>query len=274
MNVLGIGKIGCDVADKFSAHEQYGVYKIGSNVEPGEASFCLKQGSDPEKYDEKPINPNFNINIDSELDVFVSGEDIISAATLRILENYKDCVIRIFYIKPNYRFLSETQKLLDKTIYNVLQEYTRSKKFDSMYILDYDAISKVIGKAPITQVQSKICDTICSTVHMINFLDNTAPIMSNYQEAPATYCLNTIGVLDIKKNDETIFHQLDNVREKRYYYCINEKQLNTDGDLFGLINSQMESKIEENTSIMFGVYSTKYESNYCYVVYKSPYIQK
>ncbi len=74
--------------------------------------------------------------------------------------------------------------------------------------------------------------------------------------------------------EENKLFLLDNVREKRYYYCINDNKLNTDGELFDTINKQIDSKIEENCSIMFGVYSSNYDVNYCYVVYKSPYIQK
>jgi hypothetical protein len=272
MNILGIGKTGCLVADKFSAYPQYEVYKIGTQIETNSNCYRIGEYTNPEHYDNTPINPNFSI--DGDLDVILGGDDLSIACTLRVLENYKDCSIRIFYIKPNYKFLSDTQKTVDKIVYNVLQEYTRSNRFQSMYIFEYENIIKTIGKVPLTQVQSKIGETICSTIHMVNFLDHNEPVMSNYQETPVTYCINSIGIMDFDNAEEKKFYELDNVREKRYYYCINEKQLDTDGDLFDLINKQIDSKIEENTSIMYGVYPTQFEQNYCYVVYKSPYIQK
>jgi hypothetical protein len=272
MNILGIGKIGSAIADQFSEYQQYEIYKVSSNVKTNDKCFYLPEYSDPEQYDNNPINPNFDI--DSQLDVIISGEDIMSSAILRILENYQSCSIRVFYIKPSHKFLSEVQKLTDKVVYNVLQEYTRSKKLDSMFIIEYDSIVKMIGKVPITQVQKKIYNFVSSTLHMINFLDNNEPIMSNFQETPATYCINTIGIMDFSGAVENKLFLLDNAREKRYYYCINEKQLNTDGELFDKINSQIDSKIEENTSIMFGIYPIKYDENYCYVIYKSPHIQK
>ncbi len=274
MNILGIGKTGCLIADKFSSYPQYEVYKIGINIETtsNSSNFSLAEYSSPEDYDRNALNPNFCIN--GDLDVIICGDDLAIASTLRILENYKDCTIRIFYVKPNYKFLSETQKLTDKVVYNVLQEYTRSKRFDSMYVFEYDAIIKMIGKVPLTQIQSKFSETICSTIHMINFLDHNEPVMSNYQETPPTYCLNTIGIMNFDDGEENRLFSIDNIREKRYYYCINEKQLDTDGELFDLINKQIDSKIEENTNIMYGVYPTQFDQNYCYVVYKSPYIQK
>jgi hypothetical protein len=272
MNILGIGKIGCSIADKFSAYPQYEVYKIATNIETTSNSFSIEGHTNPEQYDKNPINPNFNII--GDLDVFLVADDVSIASTLRVIENYKQCKIRIFYIKPNYNFLSEIQKLTDKVVYNVLQEYTRSNKFDSMYIIDYDTVIQTMGKVPLTQVQTKFSETVCSTIHMINFLNHNEPVMSNYQQTPVTYCLNSIGIMNFDNAQENKLFCLDNVREKRYYYCINEQQLNTDGELFNLITNQINSKIEENVNVMYGVYPTQFQQNYCYVVYKSPYIQK
>jgi len=272
MNILGIGKIGSAIAEKFKSYPQYKVFKIYSDAIKASNEYLLEDKQNPEDYESSPIITNFKI--ESELDVFICGEELACAATLNILQQFKDCIIRIFYIKPNSKFLSETQKLTDKIVYNVLQEYTRSKRFDSMYVFEYDQLLKTIGKVPITQVKDKLYFTISSTIHMINFLDNNEPVMSNFQDMPVTYCINTIGLMDFAKGEESKFFPLDNVREKRYYYCINENQLNNDGELFDLISNQIDTKLEDNTTTMFGVYPTKYDTNYCYVVYKSPYIQK
>lgn len=272
MNILGIGKIGSAIAEKFEIYPQYSVFKIAPNLKNDKNNFCLNEIANPEKYEDLDINPNFDIA--SQLDVIMCGEDLMCAATLKILQNYKNCTIRIYYVKPSTKFLSEVQKLTDKVVYNVLQEYTRSKRFDSMYIFEQDMLSKTIGKAPLTQVKDKTYSYISYTIHMINFFDNAEPIMSNYQETPVTYCINTIGIMDFATGQENKLFSLDDIREKRYYYCINEEQLNSDNELFDLINGQIDSKIEENCSIMFGVYPSSHKVNYCYVIYKSPYIQK
>lgn len=272
MNILGLGKTGCAIAEKFSKYPQYSIFKVNINIETTGNNYCIKEFSNPEQYDEQSIKLNFYL--EEQVDVILSGEDTTVASALRILENYKNHKIRIFYIKPNYKFLSETQKLVDKVVYNVLQEYTRSKRFDCMYILDYHSIIKMMGKVPLTQVQSKFSETVCSIVHMINFIEHNEPVMSNYQETPVTYCIKSIGIMDFKSGEENKLFSLDDIREKRYYYCINEKQLDSDDELFDLINTQINSKIEENCNIMFGVYASSYDVNLCYVVYKSPYIQK
>ncbi len=175
MNILGIGKIGSAIAEKFNSYPQYSVFKISPDVKTDKSNYFLEDLSDPEQYDNQIINPNFKI--ETELDVIMCGEDLMCASSLRILENYKDCTIRIFYIKPQQKFLSETQRMTDKVVYNVLQEYTRSKRFDSMFIFEYDILVKTIGKVPLTQVKDKLHTHICSNIHMINFLDNNEPVI-------------------------------------------------------------------------------------------------
>jgi hypothetical protein len=73
---------------------------------------------------------------------------------------------------------------------------------------------------------------------------------------------------------ENMFFNLDECREKRYYYSIDEKQLETDGDLFDALSNQMESKSEEFVKNSFGVYSNSFGKNYCYLIKKSPHIQR
>ena len=81
-------------------------------------------------------------------------------------------------------------------------------------------------------------------------------------------------MMDIKSGDESLFYNLDEVRDKRYYYYMNDEQLKTDGELFDKITQQAENKIEELAKTMFGVYSSQYKDNVCYVIHSSPHIQK
>ena len=166
------------------------------------------------------------------------------------------------------------QKTTDRIVYNVLQEYTRSKRFDSMYIITYEDVVKMVGKIPIVGYYDKLNTVIADTIHMINFLDHNDPVLGNELESLPTYCINTIGIMDVDNGNESLFFDLDECREKRYYYCINDKQLQTDGDLFDKITNQMEDKTEEFVKNSFGVYSTSFDKNYCYIVKKSPHIQR
>jgi len=263
MNILSLGKAAHNIADKFSKYPQYKIHKI-----------VVEEQDHPEKYDEKTNHTPIDVGDDTEIDFFISGDEIVCAASLRVLEQYKDCNIKIYYIKPNQKFLTDLQKTTDRIVYNVLQEYTRSKRFDSMYIITYEDVVKMVGKIPIVGYYDKLNTVIADTIHMINFLDHNDPVLGNELESLPTYCINTIGIMDVDNGNESLFFDLDKCREKRYYYCIKDKQLQTDGDLFDKITNQMEDKTEEFVKNSFGVYSTSFDKNYCYIVKKSPHIQR
>lgn len=263
MNIFSLGKAAHNIADKFSKYPQYKTHKI-----------IVEEQDHPEKYEEKTNHTPIDVDDDIEIDFFISGDEIICAASLKILEQYKDCNIKIYYIKPNQKFLTDLQKTTDRIVYNVLQEYTRSKRFDSMYIITYEDVVRMVGKIPIIGYYDKLNTVIADTIHMINFLDHNDPVLGNELESLPTYCINTIGIMDVDSGNESLFFDLDECREKRYYYCINDKQLQTDGDLFDKITNQMEDKTKEFVKNSFGVYSTSFDKNYCYIVKKSPHIQR
>ena len=263
MNIFSLGKAAHNIADKFSKYPQYKTHKI-----------IVEEQDHPEKYEEKTNHTPIDVGDDIEIDFFISGDEIICAASLKILEQYKDCNIKIYYIKPNQKFLTDLQKTTDRIVYNVLQEYTRSKRFDSMYIITYEDVVRMVGKIPIIGYYDKLNTVIADTIHMINFLDHNNPVLGNELESLPTYCINTIGIMDVDNGNESLFFNLDECREKRYYYCINDKQLQTDGDLFDKITNQMEDKTKEFVKNSFGVYSTSFDKNYCYIVKKSPHIQR
>jgi hypothetical protein len=134
-------------------------------------------------------------------------------------------------------------------------------------------VAKMVGKIPIVGYYDKLNTVIADTFHMLNYLDHIEGAMDTFSDMPITYCLKTIGLIDMKSGTESLFYDLDEVRDKRYYYSINEQQLNNDGDLFDSINEQIEKKITDLAKVMFGVYSSQYKDNYCYVVHSSPNIQ-
>jgi hypothetical protein len=268
MNIIALGKTACNLVEKFKKYPQYKVYKI--SIEEGN----VKEENHPEQYDQRSDYPVFDVSDDdNDVDFFVSGDEIICAASLRVLEHYKNKTIRIFYLKPNIKYLSDLQKTTNKIVYNVLQEYTRSNKFDSMYIFEYENVIKMLGKIPIIGYYDKLNTAIVDTIHMINFFDHNEPVLGKESETYKSYCICTIGIMDFDSGIESNFYALDNVRENRYYYSIKEAQLQTDGDLWDKINTQLDKKATELEKTTFSIYSNSFEYNTCYIVKKSPYIQ-
>jgi len=265
MNIIGLGKTGCVIAEKFSKYPQYKVFKL--SIEEGN----IEEQTTPEEYESKTSHAPFTL--DGPIDFILSGDEIVIASSLKILEGYKNHEIRIIYIRPSQRFTTGSQRATDKIVFNILQEYTRSNKFVSFYVISYEMVAKMVGKIPIVGYYDKLNTVIADTIHMLNYLDHIEGSMDTFMDMPTTYCMKTIGLMDIDTGVENLFYDLDEVRDKRYYYSINEEQLNNDGDLFDSINQQVEESITDLTKAMFGVYPSQYKENYCYVVYSSPHIQ-
>ena len=83
----------------------------------------------------------------------------------------------------------------------------------------------------------------------------------------------TIGLVNFNSGEQNLFFPLDSIREKVYYYAINEKKLKESSD----IRKKIISQIKENsldTKVSYGIYSTQYEEDYVYYVAYSSTIQQ
>ena len=59
MNIIGLGKVGCNIADHFGNYPQYNIYKIDRNIE-GKRCYSLPDLQEPEEYEEfNPKTGNF-----------------------------------------------------------------------------------------------------------------------------------------------------------------------------------------------------------------------
>lgn len=263
MNIVGIGNTGCNIAQKFELYKQFNVYKINYNTIP--------EYKTPEEYESKYQNINFDI--EDEMTVILSGEEPINGILLRFLEQYKHLEIKVVYIKPDFKFLTNTQKAMEKVVYNVLQEYTRSAKIKFMSIADLKMVSEIVGKVPLKERQDKIYSMFATSYYMKNMFENIESAYEKIIETPPTYCITSLGMMDFDSGEETLFYPIDEVREKVYYYYINKETLNDDTELFDKIEQQISNKFSENITISFAIYESPHEESVVYIEHKSPYIQ-
>ena len=56
MNIIGLGKAGCAIADRFSEYSQYNIFKIDVDI-TGDSCYSLKRQQGPEEYEQNA--PNF-----------------------------------------------------------------------------------------------------------------------------------------------------------------------------------------------------------------------
>ena len=91
--IIGLGKAGCAIADKFAEYPQYKIFKIDSEGLDPKRKNChlLKKQDSPEKYEKatRTMKTFFSKTTDDILFV-LSGSGIISGASLQVLKNLKD----------------------------------------------------------------------------------------------------------------------------------------------------------------------------------------
>ena len=271
--VIGLGKAGCAIADKFSQYPQYRIFKIDiENIaENKKNEKLLKKKASPEQYETSvpSMKTFFKPSTDDVLFV-LSGSGAISGTSLRILEQLSKMkkTINVLYIKPDVEFLGASNKAQERLVRNVLQEYARSGKLARLYMVDNKLVESVIGEVPVFGYYDKLNDLIASTLHMVNLYNHQSPVHSTSFEPSEIARVSTFGVVDSESGEEKLFFLLDTPSEKCYYYAINQKTLETDGTLMKKIinNINNNTKDEDNVKTAFRIHSTSYEQDYAYIV--------
>ena len=275
MNIIGLGKAGCNIADGFAQYGQYSIYKIDVGLE-GPQCLNIKEQSGPEEYEAKaPSMKTFFKNIKGDTTLVIGGSGAISAMCLRVMEQIKtSCNISVLYIQPDTQLLSEEKKMHEKVTYNVLQEYARSGQINDICLVNNPQLENILDNVPIMGYYNKLNELIVSTIHMTNVYKNTDPVMGALSGPGKTKRIYTVGIFDIENNEEKLFFPLDTVRERGYIYSISKDRLQTESGLHKQITSQMKEKIsDENVNVSFGVFPTEYNADYGYVLCYSPNIQ-
>ena len=267
--IIGLGKAGCAIADKFAQYPQYKILKIDSEgLDSKNKNNCVltKQNS-PEEYENviRSMKSFFNKTTDDVLFV-LSGSGMISGASLQILKHLRDKKINILYIKPDLEFLGHTNIMQERVVRNVLQEYARSGLFSRIFLVDNKKVEEVLGEVPIIGYYDKLNDLIVSTFHMINVYNHQEAIHATPFDTADTTRISTLGILNVDEGEEKLFFSLDNIREKCYYYAINSKVLETDGKLLRTLTDNINKNIGKDVRAGFQVYSTSYDQNYGYLV--------
>ena len=270
MIVLGLGKAGCNIAKAFSKFPQYKTYGIDTTKD---ADITIKKRNDHEGYDANFPDLKRKLNFkNEEALVIVSGVGV-----LRLMEQIKDNSLKVVYIQPDLSLMSETQKIQERIVRSVLQEYARSGAIERIYLIDNLSIERSIGDVSIVGYYDTLNQAIVNTIHMINVFENSDPVIGNSITPNHIARIATVGVVIMGDEEveekENWFYGLTSPRDVVYYYGIGSEDLKNDGTLFRKINRFVKSKIEEGLNVSYGVFETSYEQKYCYCIKHSSVIQ-
>jgi len=272
--IIGLGNAGCNIADKFAQFPQYLTYKLDVGLKRTKTTFPMKEHQKFEDYEEKlPSLKTFFKDADGEILFVVAGGGKVSSASLQILQYLKKCPLNILYIKPELSLLNDSQAKLDRLVYNVLQEYTRSGVFKRMYIISNEEVENIIGGISIKKYHEKINEMIVSTLHMINVYKNNESLTNTFCELPVGARLTTVGMSDLEKNEDGMFFSLDKVSDIVYYYAYNKDKLETDFELMSKIKKAVSNKKQEGVRVTYGIFETDYNQDYIYCINHSSVIQ-
>jgi len=273
--IIGLGGVGCRVADQFKVYPQYQIYKIDSKSSEEKNFFQIPKFSSPEEYESNNLSlPSFIKKIKGEILFVVSGASIASGVSLVLLESLKkNCSINILYIRPEIELLSETKFLQEKVVFNVLQQYTRSNVFNRMYLVSNEDLSNFVEDASVFDYYFRINETIVSAFHMINVYDHIESVSDTFSSPSPTAKISTFGILNVDDGKQKLFFSLDFPREARYYYGIPEERLKSEKGLRKKIIDQVKKKASKDTKVSYGIYSTEYDYNCGYVLSHSTKIQ-
>jgi len=289
--VIGLGQAGCNIADEFAKHDQYKIYKIDASDNTTQedwswASYGVEGGTDkhekngvckfprlssPEEYEEKcPNMNNFFRDVKGELLFVIGGAGDISGASLRILEHLKHCDINILYIRPEIELLPLEKREHEWATFNILQEYARSGLFKRLYIVSNPEVEQHLGEIPVIGYYERLNKMIVSTLHMINVYNHNDPVTTNFSTPKDINRISTIGIANNEDGEKKLFYLLDNIEEMRYYYAINKKKLETDGDILKKVREQIKNEVPTG----YGIFATKYEQDYVYIIAHTSEIQR
>ena len=277
MNVIGLGKAGCNIADTFAKYPQYNIYKIDVGLK-GDNCFSVKKQKGPEEYEKNsPSFKAFFKSLKGESLFVVGGSGDISAMSLRIMEQIKEkSKIDVLYVKPDTFMLNQTETMHEKVTYNVLQHYARSAAINAMMIVSNPQLESILGEVPIIGYYDKLNELLVSTIHMINVFKNSEPVMGGLTSVgeDSTKRIYTVGIFDIEKSEEKLFFPLDTARNKGYIYSIRKEKLQTENDLRKVIRDQMKEKSQDKeVKVSFGIFPSDYDADYGYILSYSPNIQ-
>ena len=272
MNIVGLGRAGCQIAKNFKNYEQYKVFCIDIENRAYPTFLPVEAQNSHEDYEKKYKKLNLS-KCKGETTLVLSGAGKISGCVLRLLEQLKKSSIKIIYIKPDEAAMSEITRTRDKIVLGVLQEYTRSNVLEKIYIVSNKNVESIVGDVTIKNYWDEINNVVSSTYHMINVFEKTEPLLANHSTTKETVKIGTFGVVNFKTGKEKVFYDLKFPRTRNYFYGINKETMDNK-KILNKVRNFVDSKKEDKLEVGFSIYPTDYDDNYIYSTHYASCIQE
>ena len=274
INIIGLGEMGCDLADEFAKHKTYEIYKIGIGLPKNKRSRGLKKEKTPEKYEENcPPMKHFFKELKGRSIFIVNGGEQTALASLRILEHTRPWATTVVYIQPDMSALNDETKRSERVVFNVLQEYARSGAISKILLFNIPKVEEAMGDVPIIGYKETLYQYITSSLNLINYFEHSEPVLSVDSESVDWSRIMTISMISLDEAREKKFFELEDVKERMYYCGINENELRNDNKLLTKLKDLIDSQREGQQRTSYRVYSTTYDEPHVFCIQSSAVIQ-
>ena len=274
MDIIGLGGTGCRMAKMFEEYPQYNIHYVDVDL-VGDSSYSLLRSSTMEAAEQNtPAFLNLVEKIENEVIFICAGGGITSGSVLAMLEQIKHKEVTVVYIKPDVNFLNSRAKQRERVVHGVLQQFARAGLLKQMCLIDNAKVAEILGGLSISEYHRKINKMLASSLHMLNFLKKTNSVMTNISAPHEINRISTIGIYDAEKGVEKYFYDIENIREKHFYFAFNEETLNKEKKLLNKISEQIKKAGQsEYTTVSYDITATTYDKNFAYIEAHTNFIQ-
>ena len=264
--VIGLGKLGCAIAEELTAYPEYRIYKIDSDIDE-RGSLSLGNHGEMGAYESHLDTEEIEIYLRSikkkdKVLMIVEGGTPISGAALKILQAVNHATLNVLYVAPDRQMISATQKRDDKIAFNVLQEYARSGVFANIFLINKPQIEELAGEVPIDKYEQTLSYFVAYVVAMINFFNHTDPILANKIRPKHVARIATYGVSSLDENSQAVnlLFPLEDSTDIHFFYGVPKEDLAEDTSLVKRIKEHVKDYKTQDVSSSFSVYETTLEN--------------
>ena len=265
MVLIGVGSAGSNIVKKFNDSHKKITIDAGSEI---------PEFSSPEEYEENLPDVSHLLNFEEDECYFVvCGAGKVASCTLRLLESIKDKKINIIYILPEDILLSPMQRQMNRVVYNVLQEYTRSGLLNSMWLFSNEQIANMIPTITLENMWDKINSAISNAIENVVFYRNSKPLIGSHHEQREISRILTIEYGDLEKKEKKVYFSLDNITEICYINIVSEEEMKGNKNLLNKFKQRIIEDRDNKITSSFTVFKTTYDQSFYYAIHFTHFIQ-
>ena len=270
--IIGLGEAGCKISNLFAQYPQYKTFCIDTQNKGYKNFKKIKEQASIEDYEKRFRKIKFGDKL-GDVCLVLAGSGNITGISLRLLQSLKNYNLSVLYIQPDIDMLAPDARKREFAVRNILQEYARSGLLEEIILVDNVEVENIVGDTTLNEYWNSINSLIVNTIHMMNVFKHSNSVMATASEEIETARIRTIGQMNFDTSDETMFYNLNFVRDKKYIFALNEKKIEEEPGLLKKINQKIKSISNENVRASYSIHNTKYEDNYVFTTHSATMIQ-